>query len=140
VDSVKIHFDGVGEFTGSLTALTARMHAATNTGLLEAGHAVEAQAKTNASGRPGPNVVSGTLRRSIHVEGPANAGSLGRKVEVGPSVIYGRRVELGFSGTDSRGRSYDQPPYPYLGPALDALRPTVLPEILNRAWAAAIAG
>ena len=26
---------------------------------------------------------------------------------------YARRIELGFTGTDSKGRIYNQPPYPY---------------------------
>lgn len=138
--SVSFHFEGVSEFEGSVDALIVRMMVATNTGLTEAGHVVEARTKMNASGRPGPNVVSGTLRRSIHVEGPSNYGTDGRKVEIGPSVIYGRRVELGFTGADSLGRNYATPGFPYLAPALETLRTTLLPGIFQQAWAAAIAG
>ena len=38
--------------------------------------------------------------------------------KVGTNLEYARRVELGFVGTDSRGRRYNQAPRPYLRPAL----------------------
>lgn len=37
---------------------------------------------------------------------------------VGTNVEYGRRLELGFTGTDSAGRIVDQEPRPYLRPGL----------------------
>jgi len=56
------------------------------------------------------------LQRSIHFETVTNTVELTVTV-VGPTVPYGRRIELGFSGTDRRGRTYNQKPYPYLRPA-----------------------
>lgn len=138
--SVSFHFEGVSNFEGAVDALIVRVMLATNTGLTEAGHVVEARAKMNASGRPGPNVVTGTLRRSIHTEGPSNYGNAGRQIKIGPSVIYGRRVELGFHGDDSLGRHYATLGFPYLGPALETLRTTLLPGIFRQAWAAAVVG
>jgi hypothetical protein len=98
-------------------------------------HMVQAQAMVNASGearwtngRPGPRarqggtgpgVVSGSLRRSIMVDGPTSMGSGEWMMLVGPTMRYSRRLELGFEGADSRGRSFHQPPYPYLKPAFD---------------------
>lgn len=41
------------------------------------------------------------------------------KVLVGTNVEYARRIEYGFSGTDSLGRHYNQPAHPYLRPAFD---------------------
>ena len=61
---------------------------------------------------------TGTLRRSIHTEveatGPGRAEAM-----VGTDVVYAARVEFGFEGTDKAGRTYHQPPQPYLRPALD---------------------
>ena len=37
---------------------------------------------------------------------------------VGTNVEYGKRMEYGFFGTDSKGRTYSQEPRPFLFPAL----------------------
>lgn len=82
------------------------------------GQLVETQAKANASGRPGPRAITGHLRRSINastsIEGSAAVS------RIGSNAVQARRLELGFTGTDSIGRHYNQPPYPYLSPALDS--------------------
>lgn len=73
--------------------------------------------KANASGRPGPRVVTGDYRRSIDRRvdrsGPATVGY------VGTNEPQGRRLEFGFTGVDSLGRFFDQPPYPHFGPSFD---------------------
>lgn len=66
---------------------------------------VESQAKINASGRPGPNVITGRLRSSIHQE--LGVDSEGLFSKVGSDVVYARRVEE---------------LYPYLRPALKAAK------------------
>ena len=48
---------------------------------------------------------------------------------VGPNAPYGRRIELGFTGTDSLGRTYNQPPYPYLRPAYEENKDRVEKEV-----------
>ena len=45
---------------------------------------------------------------------------------VGTNVEYARRVEMGFVGTDSLGRTYNQAPNPYLRPALEKNRSKIL--------------
>jgi hypothetical protein len=76
---------------------------------------------SNASGRPGPNAPTGDYRRSIGRRTSSTpAGSEG---QVGTNKPQGRRLEHGFSGADSLGRVYDQPPYPHFGPALDKVAP-----------------
>ena len=79
--------------------------------------ALQRQVQLNASGRPGPNAPTGNYRRSINrrVE-QTPTGSIG---EVGTNAPQALRLELGFQGEDSLGRSYSQPPYPHFGPALD---------------------
>lgn len=76
-------------------------------------------------------VLTGNLRRSIHVAGwgdgfelPTDGDTLpkppGRNVvAVGTNVIYAKRIEFGFAGADSKGRRYHQPATPFLRPALD---------------------
>jgi hypothetical protein len=95
-------------------------------GLSMAALAVERQAKKNAntgvhkrgqghiSGTgPGPNVVTGTLRRSITTEVRYGFGSY--VATVGPTVEYARAVELGSSRWKSGVR------YPFLVPAVGYL-------------------
>lgn len=63
-----------------------------------------------------PKVVSGRLRTSI-----ANDVDVGLSEvvgRVGSNVRYARRLELGFFGTDARGRNVNQEERPYLRPAL----------------------
>jgi len=113
-----VTFVGVSEFEDGLEALKLRMLAATEQAVADGAHLIQAAAMKHAAGRPGPNAVSGTLRRSIHVEGPT--GEEGTyTARIGPSAIYARRIELGFMNMrDSLGRLYHQPPYPYMAPGL----------------------
>ena len=93
--------------------------------IAQAGFALEREAKKNAntgthargeghlSGTgPGPNVVTGTLRRSITTEVRYGFGSY--IATVGPTVEYARAVELGHPKW--RGKRY-----PYLIPAAGKL-------------------
>ena len=91
--------------------------------------------KASAPGEP-PAVDTGRLRGSISsnwtgsgmakgkVKSPAKAeDGVGQPTKeltgvVGSNVVYARRMELGFVGTDSLGRTYNQAPRPYLRPAL----------------------
>lgn len=71
--------------------------------------ALQRQARINASGRPGPRVQTGTLRRSITV-GPLQRTQQGRRVDVYPTVAYGRRVELGHTGAERVSAHTRRPP------------------------------
>lgn len=82
------------------------------------GQLVETQAKANASGRPGPRVITGHLRRSINASTSIEGNAVVSRI--GSNAPQARRLELGFTGVDSLGRHYNQPPYPYLGPAVDS--------------------
>lgn len=75
---------------------------------------VEAAAKRNASGRPGPNVITGRLRGSITWR--PGEDEISPYVDVGTNVFYAPFVELGTSRA---------PAYPFLRPALEAARLTV---------------
>lgn len=120
----KALFSGGAEFDAALERIVVDAEKAGADGALEAAHIVEGKAKDRASGRPGPRVRSGSHRRSFHVEGPRSDD--GRvAVDVGPAMIYSRRLELGFAGADSKGRIYKQPAYPSLGPGLEDAMPDI---------------
>jgi phage gpG-like protein len=106
-----------------------------------AGLAVERQAKINANTGthkrgeghipgtgPGPNVVTGNLRRSIRTDVRYGFGNY--VAVVGAYAEYARAVELGSSRWKSGVK------YPYLGPAADTLRKN---GVLNRTFTQAFA-
>lgn len=76
-------------------------------------------------------VVTGHLRDAGRVEPLAK-----HQYAVVFDKPYAKRIEFGFTGTDSLGRYYNQPPHPYLRPAyeeqrLQALEKTA--DLLERA-------
>lgn len=93
------------------------------------GMLLQTRVKGNASGRPGPNAPTGDYRRSIalRVYGSGNM----EIAEVGTNSAQGRRLELGFVGTDSLGRHYNQPPYPHFGPAVETIEPAFVQAVAN---------
>ena len=81
-----------------------------------AGDLVEA-VRTHASGRPGPQVVTGAYRNSIRIL-EQEAGGDGSTFIVGTDAPQAARLEFGFVGVDALGRHYHQPPFPHWRPAL----------------------
>jgi len=81
--------------------------------------------RERASGRPGPNVISGDYRDSWE---PVPFGVPdGGGVEVGTREPQGRRLEYGFMNRyDSLGRFYRQPPFPHAGPAVNELESNIV--------------
>lgn len=96
---------------------------------------MEKEAKANFSGahKKGqphvggdkPNVVTGTLRRSIRSAPVTRLGMAEYGTSVSPSTVYARRVELGYRG--SKG-------YPYFRPAAEKVRPQ-LEALAKATWA-----
>lgn len=86
-----------------------------------------ARIRGNASGRPGPNVVSGAYRNSWRPE--TKRLPYGAVCTIGTDLPYGRRLEFGFTGTDSLGRYYDQPPFPHVQPALPYIEQTLMGQM-----------
>lgn len=62
--------------------------------------------------------LTGTNARSIQ-QNITERGNGRIHSEIGPSTVYGARLEFGYSDTDSLGRTYNQPPRPYMRPAYD---------------------
>jgi len=106
-----IHVSGDEELTASLKRMGSGAERMVGIALALAAVKV----KNRARGRV-PKVTR-TLERSIH---PDNLKSTGSKItiDIGTDVEYARRIELGFAGTDSLGRTFNQAAKPYLRPAL----------------------
>jgi hypothetical protein len=76
----------------------------------------------NASGRPGPNIITGAYFDSWRIE-PFTVPD-GGGANIGTTKPQGRRLEYGFwDMTDSIGRHFFQPPYPHVEPAVNDLSP-----------------
>lgn len=74
---------------------------------------LRARIVANASGRPGPEVITGEYIDSIEVRG----------AWVGTDDPRGKRLEFGYHGPDADGVTYDQPPYPHFHSAVEEVRP-----------------
>lgn len=95
----------VANLAAALDRLVVAAVQSTPVAVSQAATIVQGQARSNASHRPGPNVGSGDLRRSIltgagvtagpMVPGVARIGPFRWSSVVGPTVIYGRIQELG---------------------------------------------
>jgi len=136
-------------FNDSMDALIKRINEATKAGTATGALLIRDNARrefegNHPKGQPHvggnrPNVVTGSLRRSIMLipPEPIMLGPGKYTISVAPTMIYGRRIELGFTGTDSLGRHFNQPPYAYLQPGVDKALP-VIPRIFRDAWGAAL--
>jgi len=131
-----ITIDGVGGFEAGLDALIASVQEATRLAVMSGAHLIEAQAKQSMNG-PGPKVQTGTLRRSINVIDTTSLGAGSYQARIAPTVIYGRRQELGFHGQDSLGRHYNQSGRPFLSTGLNKSLP-LLQGVFSAAWQAAM--
>lgn len=140
---------GINEAIAALAEMDQRVDVASMITTVQVAAEVEARAKKNfvgshkawephvPNGPPDrPNIVTGTLRRSIRATAMTKLAG-GYTTMVGPTTEYGRRVELGFKGTDSRGRTYDQSAFPYFGPAVAEVRVRAR-EIALTNWTSAV--
>ncbi|MBC9717810.1 HK97 gp10 family phage protein [Streptomyces sp. TRM66268-LWL] len=82
---------------------------------------LRARIQRNASGRPGPNVITGQYRASWEVKVTVSGGRV--TAEVSTQAPQSRRLEYGFVGVDRIGRHYRQPPYPHIEPAFRQTEP-----------------
>jgi phage gpG-like protein len=131
----------LSQVMAGMDKLEQNMESAAEYAIAMAGLAVERQAKINANTGthkrgeghipgtgPGPNVVTGNLRRSIRTDVRYGFGNY--IAVVGAYAEYARAVELGSSRWKSGVK------YPYLGPAADTLRKN---GVLNRTFTQAFA-
>jgi len=108
------------ELAGRLEQAAHRVGREVDRTVQQQGRLLRALIMENASGRPGPNVISGDYRGSWT---PAPfAVPDGGGVTIGTREPQGRRLEYGFYDmTDSIGRHFYQPPFPHVEPAVNEL-------------------
>ena len=120
-------------FKRSLTDIIARVEKAAERSVSQCIFLVERNVKQNFVGqhppgtpRPktsltGPYKVTGNLVRSVRPDpsAPVRTSVGVYEQSIYPRAVYSRRIELGFKGTDSLGRNYNQPAYPYFRPGVD---------------------
>lgn len=127
-------FDGVSAFNEAIAAMERRADAAVRMALAESAAVVIRQAQINASGRPGPEVRTGAHRRSFTMVGPRSVGPGRQEVQVGPTMVYSRALELGHPNWPPGVR------YPSLGPAVEFASRVAIPAIFRKHWQSAIHG
>jgi hypothetical protein len=123
---------GLSELQAAFTKVNAQAEATARSIVTKAAAMVEKEAKGNfegahAKGDPHvggdkPNVVTGNLRRSITHTRVTRFGPFGYSSKVGPTAIYGRRVELGGTSSGWGGSTVTTRPFPYFEPAVKASR------------------
>ena len=80
------------------------------------GQLYQTKVRAGASGRPGPRAITGDYRRSITLEMSTMGGDVA--AIIGTVAPQARRLEYGYVGPDSLGRTFSQPPRPHWGPPL----------------------
>lgn len=115
------------EMADKLDRAAARIGPAIARGVEHTGTLGQARIRGNASGRPGPNVITGAYRNSWQTVNRRLPH--GAMCTLGTDAPQGRRLEFGFTGIDSLGRHYNQPPFPHVQPALPFIQDTLLTQM-----------
>lgn len=133
--SANITITNLSQVLAGFTATEKQLEEAVSYAIKLTGLAVERQAKVNASGRPGPNVQTGNLRRSITTTDVQKGFGTLYSVEVSATMVYARAVELGHP------RWKPGVKYPYLGPAANSLQSNgTLSRVFTQALASRLRG
>ena len=127
--TARVTIPNLSEVISGIQKTAAQIDQAVAQAIQITGLAVERQAKQNASGRPGPNVRTGNLRRSITTSMPIKGFGESYSVVVSATMVYARAVELGHP------RWKPGVKYPYLGPAARNLSAN---GTLNRVFTSAL--
>lgn len=133
--TARISITNLNEVLAGFNTTQDKLEAAVQFAVTMSAARVESQAEKNASGRPGPNVRTGNLRRSI-TSSKVNVGFNGiYSVDVSATMVYARAVELGHP------RWKPGVKYPYLGPAANSLQADgTLSRIFTSAFASRLRG
>lgn len=133
--TARISITNLSKVLSSFEGKEQELEEAVRYALYQVGVEVEGGAKENASGRPGPNVITGNLRRSITTSKPEKGFGTLYTVDVSATMVYARAVELGHP------RWKPGVKYPYLGPAAKKLEANgTLGRVFTDAMASRIRG
>jgi hypothetical protein len=152
--------EGVGADLKALEVIRDAVHRATQVAMIAGGEVVVKAARLQFNGQHPrgtprsvggnrPQSISENLKNSIRIFSTVETEPGTWETRVGPTMIYARRIELGFAGVDSLGRDYKPHvdsrgrvtvggrPYPYLKPGLNIARPAIN-LIVQREWEKAL--
>lgn len=115
------------ELADKLKQAAHRIGPAIARGIEHTGTLGQARIRGNASGRPGPNVITGAYRNSWQAH--THRIPHGAMCTLGTDAPQGRRLEFGFVGIDSLGRHYAQPPFPHVQPALPFIEAMLMAQM-----------
>ncbi|TQE33065.1 hypothetical protein [Streptomyces ipomoeae] len=110
------HFTDPEQLAHALEAAATRVGPATADAVRHEAMVLLALIQAGASGRPGPNIITGHYRASWQAQ--VHPHGHGARAIVGTFAPQARRLELGFYGSDALGRIYAQRPLPHVAPAL----------------------
>lgn len=88
------------------------------------GEELQTQVKANASGRPGPEVITGEYRDSIQLEYQFDEGGIA-SAEVYSDAVFSADLEFGREGR------FAHPAYPHFGPAAEEVEDLFLNYVLE---------
>lgn len=112
----------LSELASRLEASADRVGPEINRTVQQKARLARALIRENASGRPGPNIITGAYVASWRLE--PFAVPIGGGATIGTNAPQGRRLEYGFYDmTDSLGRHFFQVPRPHVDPAVNELSP-----------------
>lgn len=114
-----MHVVGADVAAAQLLARAAAVDVVVREVVRSQGEQLRVTVQAAASGRPGPNVITGAFRSGITLDVDGGPGHATATVSSTAPQAY--RLEFGFRGQDRLGRTYNQPPYPSFGPAFDAM-------------------
>ncbi|MDX3165822.1 hypothetical protein PV516_18730 [Streptomyces scabiei] len=114
-------FTDPDQLAAAMAQAAARVGPATALAVGHEAMVLQALIQAAASGRPGPNAITGRYRASWQVQ--VRPRRHGATATVGTFSPQARRLELGFYGADALGRVYAQPPFPHVAPALALIQP-----------------
>ena len=134
---IQVNFAGGGGETSALAAeyrgmfdirFKAKMGGILDRGVRTMWENLQQRINLSEDGPPGVRFITGQYYRSWE-RGVLYRGTDHPAMYLGTNEPRARRLEYGFTGTDSLGRHYNQPPYPHAGPAFDETIPSIEAEI-----------
>lgn len=144
--SIKADVRDVAKLADSIESMTMRLDAAAEKIATQAGLIVQRYARKEFRGEtsapptpPRPTQRTGNLRNSITVSDQKRVSFGTWSAKVGPTMIYGRRVELGYKGTGKGRGQQTTRAFPYLSPGFDKSRNDVI-DMYQSEWRKALKG
>lgn len=147
---INLTFKGGPEFRNQLASLDMRVSRGAEIATREGADLLKEAIRENMDGalppKPGgsdPARRSGTLYEAVKMRilaGSIGAGRWNYEIYMDSNEApYARRIELGFHGSDSLGRSYNQPAYPYFYKGVEtAIGAGIIEGLFFEAWEEAV--